>query len=336
VRTQLFQYDLPADRIAQYPSDRREDAKLLHLNRASGEIAVGATIVDLANDVREGDVWVVNNTRVRRARILARKASGGRVELLILSVEDTTARAMYRASKPLKSGQTLLTEGGEHEIRVTANEGGGIVQVDLGSDAEQRVEELGQVPLPPYIERSPEPSDANRYQTVYARHLGAVAAPTAGLHFTPDLMTQMEVRGARFAEVTLHVGPGTFRPIRCDDVTDHVLHSEEFAISDEAAELIASATRVVAVGTTCVRTLEAAARESGIVEPGSGETDLYITPGFDFRVVDALLTNFHLPGSSLLVLVAAFVGYEPTMAAYKKALESDFHMYSYGDAMLIS
>ncbi|MFT5434802.1 MAG: S-adenosylmethionine:tRNA ribosyltransferase-isomerase, partial [Myxococcota bacterium] len=244
--------------------------------------------------------------------------------------------AMYRASKPLKPGQLLVTDVGEETIEVVENPGGGIVHLKVPDDSEAFVTRAGQIPLPPYIDRAVEASDTDRYQTVYAAETGAVAAPTAGLHFTDDLMDAMRERGAVFATVTLHVGPGTFRPIRVENIEDHTLHTEHWTIDQSAADAINAAKRVVAVGTTSVRTLETAATGRGTVAAGSGDTGLYITPGYEYKVVEALLTNFHLPGSSLLVLVGAFCGVDAMMAAYQRALDEQFRFYSYGDAMFIS
>ena len=337
MRLSSFQYELPRERVAQYPADRREDARLLSLGRRTGAIDTSARISALPDLVREGDCWVINDTRVRPARLLTRKVgSGGRVELLVLSTRSTLAEVMVRSSRGVRAGLQLRCELADDLVTVVEVTGGGHAVVDLGADPESLLERAGRVPLPPYIERAPEAGDAERYQTIYARVPGAVAAPTAGLHFTPALMASMEARGATFARVTLHVGPGTFRPIRSADVRDHTLHAESYAVPEAAAERINAARRVVAVGTTSVRTLETVADDDGVVHAGSGETRLYIMPGRRFRVVDALLTNFHLPGSSLLVLVAAFCGLEPMHAAYRRALDDGFRFYSYGDAMFIS
>ncbi len=337
MRLTQFQYDLPPERIAQHPTDRREDARLLQLSRQNGAIDTSATIAALADHARPGDCWVVNDTRVRPARLLTRKPTGGRVELLVLSARGSLGEAMYRSSKPLKAGQVLHCDATDEPVTVTEALGGGLVSIDLGDDADALLGRAGKVPLPPYIAREPDARDHERYQTVYADTPGAVAAPTAGLHFSEPLMAAMTERGATFARITLHVGPGTFRPIRAEDIRDHELHAETYAVSSASAAKINAAERIVAVGTTCVRTLETIATDGPErVRPGAGETRIYITPGHTFRAVDALLTNFHLPGSSLLVLVAAFAGLDPTLAAYSAALAQDFRFYSYGDAMFIS
>lgn len=330
-----FQYDLPPERVALYPTERRVDARLMLLDRASGQTDTSQHISHLEERVQPGDVWVINDTRVRPARVLCHKATGGRVELLVLSARGAHAEAIYRSSKPLREGAELHPDAGGPPLVVARNLGEGRVALTLPGEVEVLLERVGQIPLPPYIDRAPEASDAQRYQTVYADQPGAVAAPTAGLHFTEALMRRMEARGARFARVTLHVGPGTFRPIRSEDVANHTLHEEHYRVGSEAAELINGAKRVVAVGTTSVRTLEHAGRD-GTVQPGEGATGLYIMPGYRFRIIDALLTNFHLPGSSLIVLVSALCGVEPVMAAYQRALAESFRFYSYGDAMFIS
>jgi len=331
-----FQYELPPERIAQFPPSERTDARLLELNRNTGTIQTAATVATLVNHVKPGDCWVINDTRVRPARVGTRKPTGGYVELLVLGGGGLEAEALYRASKPLKAQQHLQCEVGGDTVLVQENLGNGVVTLTLSRPLDEFLNRAGRVPLPPYIPREPTSADQERYQTVYANEPGAVAAPTAGLHFTPSLMKAMTEAGATFARVTLHVGPGTFRPIRTADIRDHEIHSEQYRVTEEAAERINNARRVVAVGTTAVRVLESVATQRGRVEAASGETDLYIQPGFDFRVVNALLTNFHLPESSLLVLVAAFCGLDNMHRAYQAALENDFRFYSYGDAMFLT
>ena len=336
VKLSEIMYDLPQDRIAKRPAPERAEAKLLPVGRRSGALGADQTARALIHAVRPGDCWVINDTRVRPARVYTRKPSGGKVELLVLSARGRDAEAMYRSAKPLKAGQTLVCNATGDVIRVMERLEAGHVRLDLGEDVDILLARAGEVPLPPYIDRVPDDADVARYQTVYADEPGAVAAPTAGLHLTADLMASMEARGATFARVTLHVGPGTFRPIRTEDIADHELHSEWYRVSEVAATQINSAKRVVAVGTTAVRTLESVATGRGTVSAGSGDTTLYITPGFDFQVTGALLTNFHLPGSSLLVLVAAFCGMDTVRSAYAHALANDYRFYSYGDAMFIA
>lgn len=331
---ELFQYDLPDEAIARFPTDKREDARLMHFDRASGRIKHHAAVSYLRKLVRPGDVWVINDTKVRPARLFTAKPTGGKVELLIVQATGHEAVAMYRASKPPKAGTTLICPN-RSELVVRANRGDGHLELTLPQNVDSLLELEGEIPLPPYLQRSAEPSDSDRYQTVYAREPGAVAAPTAGLHFTETLMEGMRDAGAEFAQITLHVGPGTFRPIRTEHIEDHTLHSERYEVTEKAAQIINNAQRVVAVGTTSVRTLESVSDDARQVHAGSGDTALYIRPGYRFKRVDAILTNFHLPGSSLLVLIGAFAGIVPTMRAYREAVESNYRFYSYGDAMFI-
>ncbi|MEC8024153.1 MAG: tRNA preQ1(34) S-adenosylmethionine ribosyltransferase-isomerase QueA [Myxococcota bacterium] len=331
---ELFQYDLPDTSIARFPADARDAARLMHIDRASGRLEHQQSVAYLKELVRPGDVWVINDTKVRPARLHTRKATGGRVELLVTQATGDEAVAMYRASKPPKAGTTLYCANGS-EIQIASNRGDGHLELVLPTDVDSLLHLEGEVPLPPYLQREAEDLDKERYQTVYAREPGAVAAPTAGLHVTSTLMQQMEDLGATFAQVTLHVGPGTFRPIRTEHIEDHTLHSETYEVTSSAAEVINQARRVVAVGTTSVRTLESVADDSRRVYPGRGETNLYIRPGYRFKRVDAMLTNFHLPGSSLLVLISAFAGIVPIMRAYRQAVETGYRFYSYGDAMFI-
>ncbi len=331
-----FQFELPPGAIARYPSERRDGARLMRLARNGGAIDSTGSVPALLDCVRPGDCWVINDTRVRAARLHVRKPTGAKIELLVTTARGEDAEAIYRASKPLKAHQELIAERSGDRILVAENLGGGCVALKLPEPIDVLLERAGEIPLPPYLGRAPEPSDLERYQTVYAEEPGAVAAPTAGLHFTRELMGDMTARGASFARVTLHVGPGTFRPIRSADIREHQLDSEQYRVSAQAAETINAARRVVAVGTTCVRVLESCCDPNGLIEPGCGDTALYVTPGYSFRRVDALMTNFHLPGSSLLVLVAAFCGLEATLAAYRRAVEEGFRFYSYGDVMFIS
>ncbi len=329
-------YDLPPERIAFHPAARRDDARLFELSAHQGTTRTDARVSQLVDRVRPGDVWVINDTRVRPARIMARKETGGRVELLVLRVEGTDAHVMLRSSKPLRAGQILTCEDTGESVSVRAVHGNGRATIHVGEDVDAFLQRNGTIPLPPYIDRPVEEADGVRYQTVFATHPGAVAAPTAGLHFTESLMETMQERGAQFARITLHVGPGTFQPIRTSVVEEHVLEPEQTIIPPETADLVASAQRVVAVGTTSVRCLEGAATGRRTVRTGKSATNLYITPGYSFQVVDALMTNFHLPQSSLLALVAAFAGLEIVMNAYQEAVDKGFRFYSYGDTMLIS
>ena len=356
-----FDYDLPPERIAQEPADPRDAARLLVDDAGTTR---HRTVADLADELRPGDLLVVNDTRVRPARLQARRATGGAVELLLVEPSPSADaagawRAMVRPAKRLRAGEELVVDGAGLVVRALERE----VDPARGADAtpfwrvelfdpdarEARVEELleraGRMPLPPYIERARDgdPRDATdreRYQTVYARHAGAVAAPTAGLHLTPELLERLAQRGVERAEVTLHVGLGTFLPVTASDPDEHVMHAERYELGVACADAIercrARGGRVVAVGTTSVRVLESCAGDAGRVTPGVGQTRLFVRPGFGFRCVDVLLTNFHLPRSTLLMLVAAFVGRERMLGLYAEAIERGYRFYSYGDAMLLS
>jgi len=336
VNIDQINYELPTEQIALHPTERRDNARLMEVDRRGGRITTGRHVSDLIERVQPGDVWVVNDTRVRPARLHTKKESGGHVELLVLSTQDAQAEVMFRSSKPLRTGQQLCCTAGPESVTVTAVHGRGRATIQCTEPVDSLLERNGEIPLPPYIQRTVEDSDKERYQTVYAAHIGAVAAPTAGLHFTPELMAAMEDRGAQFARITLHVGPGTFQPIRTPTVEGHTLEAEQTIISEETADRIANAQRVVAVGTTSVRCLEGAAQGRRRVRAGVANTNVFCTPGFEFQIVDALLTNFHLPKSSLIALVAAFAGLDLTMNAYRKAVDEGFRFYSYGDSMLLA
>lgn len=340
-----FQFDLPASAIAQVPAPSREDARLMVLPRAGGPVEHGA-MAELADRVRGDELLVFNDTRVVRARLHGHKDSGGRVELLALgpAPDGRTFTAMAKTSKPLRPGGLVVLAPGVG-LRVVAAHGAGRFTIALpegAADLWSFLDAHGELPLPPYIERpeGPLPSDAERYQTVFAAHPGAVAAPTAGLHFSEALIERLTARGCETAKVTLHVGPGTFLPVRSERVADHTMHAERYIIDADAADAIARARAegrpILAVGTTVVRALEASAeRHHGAVVAEAAETDIFIRPGRPLRVVDQLVTNFHLPGSTLLMLVAAFVGRERVLAAYQEAVASGYRFYSYGDGMWI-
>jgi len=322
-----FDYELPAELIAQHPARERRESRLLHL-RADGTIE-DLAFADLPRLVDGGDALVLNDTRVIKARLAGRKASGGRIELFVERiVAPCEALALIRASHPPAAGSVLLV-GGAVRVTVVSREQD-LYRVAFAEEVEGVLERFGAVPLPPYISHDPGEADAERYQTVYARTPGAVAAPTAGLHFDAALLAAIEARGARLARLTLHVGAGTFQPVRSDTVEAHRMHKERYRISPQVMESIRDR-RVLAVGTTSLRALESAAR-SGELE---GETDLFIYPGFEFRVVGRLLTNFHLPKSTLLMLVSAFAGKERVLEAYHHAIALRYRFFSYGDAMLI-
>ena len=348
MRTDDFDYDLPKELIAQEPPRRREDARLLVLGRESGAIAHRG-IEDLPDVLRAGDLLVVNDTRVIPARLFARRATGGAVEVFLLEPESDPPgawRALVRAGGSIREGEELKMDDGAGRIRLLRRlEAGAWVVAAVEGDLAAVMERAGRMPLPPYIRRERSdprgPLDRERYQTVFARSPGAVAAPTAGLHLTKDLLARLAERGIERASVTLHVGIGTFKPIETDDIEGHVMHEERYEVPAETADAIrrtrAAAGRVVAVGTTSVRTLESAAAGTpdGIPVAGPGTTSLFIAPGREFRVVDALLTNFHMPRSTLLVLVSAFAGRERVLAAYREAVERRYRFFSYGDAMFV-
>jgi S-adenosylmethionine:tRNA ribosyltransferase-isomerase len=339
-RRRDYAFDLPPAQIAQTPADRRDGARLLVVE--PGGALHDRQFPDVVGAIPEGAVVVVNDTRVIPARVHAHKDTGGGVELLFLDPEpgaENTWRCLARARRPLRRGQVLRTDAGDLVLASDrAEDGTVLVTTPPGMDTLAFLAIAGEVPLPPYIDRAPVAADAERYQTVYARAPGAVAAPTAGLHFTPELLDALRARGAAIATVTLHVGAGTFAPMRVDDLADHVMHVERYDVPAATASLIASGRPVVAIGTTVVRALESAARGSKRVPEGPGETRLFIHPGSNhaFQVVDHLITNFHLPESTLLMLVCAFAGIERTFAAYRHAVAAGYRFFSYGDAMLVS
>jgi len=344
-----YDYHLPQELIAQIPAPRRDHSRLLTLNRLDGSFS-HRRFFDLPRLLLPGDLLVVNNTRVVPARLFGHKESGGRVEVLVLEhppsgTDDRAERlCLLKASRRPRRGTILFLDGGVSG-EVTEIFGRGLVRIRFtgGRGVDRLIHEKGRLPLPPYIKRGNDPGlerlDRNRYQTVYAANRGAVAAPTAGLHFTRDLLCRLENRGVAVVSLTLHVGYDTFRPVKSRDIREHRLGHEHYAISLETAERIQTVRqaggRIIAVGTTSVRALEGAAAADGSVAPGEGKTDLLITPGFVFRIVDGLITNFHLPKSSLLFLVAAFAGLDLIKRAYEEAVQKRYRFYSYGDAMLI-
>jgi S-adenosylmethionine:tRNA ribosyltransferase-isomerase len=340
-----FDYQLPEELIAQHPVERRDAARMLILNRAT-QSWHDQQFAELPSFVRDGDVVVLNNTRVFPARLAGtREPSGGRVELFLINErEQHTWEALARPARRLQKGARVRFGGGRlrAEIVEALDDGRRLLRFDCDEPFERLLEELGQTPLPPYIKRDGESldDDRERYQTVYARERGAIAAPTAGLHFTPQVLEELRKRGARLAEVTLHVGYGTFEPVRASEITEHRVAPERSVITAETAEIInrarASGQRILAVGTTTNRALESAVSESGQVMAGARDATLTITPGYEFLVVDALLTNFHLPRSSLLMLVAALAGRDLALAAYRHAVAARYRFYSYGDCMLIT
>lgn len=337
-----FDYELPERLIAQSPLDRRDASRLMLLDRRRGEIE-STVFSRLPELLREGDLLVVNDTRVIRARTFGhREHTGGAVEIFFLRPTDDPSiwEAFVRPGRKLRPGESVILEGGHRvEIASTAPDGARYVRLPDGANGWELLASCGHLPLPSYIKR--EIDDPERYQTVWADEMKArsVAAPTAGLHFTRETLDRLDRAGVEIARVTLDVGAGTFRPVKTEDISLHVMHSERCAISPEAARAVNEAKRggrrVVAVGTTSVRTLESFAAPDGTVEPGSRDTDIFIRPGYRFKCVDALVTNFHLPKSTLIMLVAAFAGYELTMRAYREAVAGEWRLFSFGDAMFI-
>jgi len=332
-----FHYNLPTELIAQAPLSERSDSRLLCFGRQSGELD-DRLFKELPSMLKSGDLLVFNNTRVIPARLFGKKATGGQIEILLerlLNSQDCLAQV--RASKAPKPGGVLMLEDGS-ELQVIGREDNFYHLRAVKGDLMELLERLGHIPLPPYITREDTDRDRRRYQTVFAETPGAVAAPTAGLHFDQALLDQLDDKGIQSTTVTLHVGAGTFQPVRVDNIADHHMHAEWLEVSQAACDAVAAARarggRVVAVGTTAVRSLETAA-QGGQLEPYSGDSRIFIYPGYEFKVVDAMITNFHLPESTLLMLLSAFAGHEHTLAAYRHAVEQRYRFFSYGDAMLV-
>jgi len=343
MKTRDFFYELPDELIAQHPTKKRTDSRLLCLDRNKGTLQ-DRQFTDISELLNPNDVLVFNNTRVIPARLYGQKPTGGKVEILIERItSEHRALAHVRASKTPKIGTDIIltVPASDQAIRFTVedrHEGMFVLTTAPHCNITETLEKYGHMPLPPYIERNDDVQDRERYQTVYARQPGAVAAPTAGLHFDQNILDTISSKGVVSAYVTLHVGAGTFQPVRCENITDHSMHSEYLEIANETVTLCrrarAQGGRIIAVGTTAVRSLETACA-GGKIKPYSGETDIFIHPGYEFNCVDALLTNFHLPESTLLMLVCAFAGYETTMHAYRHAVEQSYRFFSYGDAMFI-
>jgi S-adenosylmethionine:tRNA ribosyltransferase-isomerase len=334
MRKEDFRYELPERLIAQQPSDERGASRLLIVDPY---ICRHLLFAQLPDQLRAGDLLVVNDTRVIKARLKGEKDSGGQAEILVERIEaEDLALCQVRVSKSLRPGRTLSVGG--HVLRVLGR-AGEFYRLQFPLPVLVLLEEYGSVPLPPYIRRAAEEVDEVRYQTIWSRRPGAVAAPTAGLHFTRSLLEDIRARGVGVESVTLHVGAGTFQPVRTSDLAEHKMHSERYVISGRCAARVAETAnqggRIVAVGTTVVRALESAARKPYRLEAGMGETTLFITPGFEFQIVDALITNFHLPESTLLMLVSAFGGYRRVRAAYQSAIENGYRFFSYGDAVFL-
>ena len=334
-----FYYDLPEELIAQTPLEKRDGSRLLHLDKESGEME-HRHFYDLPEYLRPGDCLVVNDTRVLPARLLGCRKTGGGVELVLLrDLGEGRWECLSRPGRKTKPGTELFFGDGELSATVEAVAEGGnrIVQFHYDGIFLEVLERLGKMPLPPYIKE--ELQDAERYQTVYSRELGSAAAPTAGLHFTPELLKQIEDMGVKICSVTLHVGLGTFRPVKEDEIEDHEMHSEFCVVTPETAETVNAVKkaggRVIAVGTTSCRTLESFTGEDGILMPGSRWTDIFIYPGYRFKCIDGLVTNFHLPESTLVMLVSALAGREHILKAYETAVQMRYRFFSFGDAMLI-
>lgn len=335
-----FDFELPEELIAQYPLKDRASSRLLHV--ADGLIE-DLTFTDIEDLLRPGDLLIANNTRVIKARLLGNKESGGALEALIERVTGVhTALSMIRASKSPKPGSKIFFKkevGEDSASAVVIGRQGEFFALEFERPVLDVLDEFGHVPLPPYIEHKDDEEDEGRYQTVYAKHPGAVAAPTAGLHFTEELLERLKAKGVEVEYVTLHVGAGTFQPVRVEKLSEHHMHSEWYSVSEETAAKVnkakAEGRRVVAVGTTSCRTLESAAEAVGRIAAGARDTNLFITPGYEFKIVDCLVTNFHLPKSTLVMLVSALVSREQILEAYKHAVQERYRFFSYGDACFI-
>ncbi len=340
-----FHFDLPDELIARYPQPERTASRLLQLDGNTGELVDG-TFTDVLSQVQPRDLVVFNNTRVIPARMFGRKESGGKLEVLVeRMLDDKSILAHVRCSKSPKPGSTIIVgDNDEYSAEMVARHDALFeLKFNAGKTVLEILEEIGHMPLPPYIDRPDEDADKERYQTVYNQKPGAVAAPTAGLHFDDVLLEQIKAKGAEFAYVTLHVGAGTFQPVKVDNIDDHHMHAEYVEVPQEVVDAINTTKqrggRIIAVGTTSVRSLESAAQDAlkkgTELKPFFGDTEIFIFPGYEYQLVDCLITNFHLPESTLIMLVSAFAGYENTMNAYKHAVENKYRFFSYGDSMFI-
>ena len=335
-----FYFDLPQELIAQDPLEDRSSSRLLVLDRKTGAVE-HHTFKEIMNYVRSGDCLVLNNTKVIPARLMGVKEdTGAAIEVLLLKRRDNDVwETLVKPGKKARPGAKIVFGDGclRAEVLDVEEEGNRLIRFDYEGIFEEVLDRLGEMPLPPYITHKLQ--DKNRYQTVYAKYEGSAAAPTAGLHFTEELLAQIEKMGVKIAYVTLHVGLGTFRPVKADNLSEHHMHSEHYEVTPETAELInrtkESGGRVICVGTTSCRTVESAADESGRVQPGCGDTEIFIYPGYRFKVLDCLITNFHLPESTLVMLVSALAGRENVLAAYREAVEERYRFFSFGDAMLV-
>lgn len=340
MKTSDFYYDLPQELIAQDPLEDRSSSRLLHLSMKDGSVE-HRHFTDILDYLKEGDCLVVNDTRVIPARLYGHKEeTGALIEILLLKrKENDIWECLVKPGKKARPGAKLVFGDGilKGEIIDVVEEGNRLIQFQYEGIFEEILDQLGEMPLPPYITHKLE--DKNRYQTVYAKNDGSAAAPTAGLHFTQELLQKVQEKGVKIAHVTLHVGLGTFRPVKVDDVENHHMHSEFYVVEEDQARMIndtkASGGRVIAVGTTSCRTLESATGEDSILKAGSGWTEIFIYPGYQFRMIDGLITNFHLPESTLIMLVSAFAGKEHVLRAYEEAVKEKYRFFSFGDAMLI-
>lgn len=344
MRVADFSFELPESLIAHYPQPQRSACRLLSLDGPTGQLTHG-TFTDLLDKLKPGDLLVFNNTRVIPARLYGRKASGGKIELLVeRMLDETRVLAHIRASKAPKPGAELLLGDDESVQATMVARHDALFEVKFNDERPvlDILNAIGHMPLPPYIERPDEEADRELYQTVYSQKPGAVAAPTAGLHFDEPLLAALREKGIEMAFVTLHVGAGTFQPVRVDSIEDHIMHSEYAEVPQDVVDAVLAAkargNNVVAVGTTSVRSLESAAQaaKNSLIEPFFGDTQIFIYPGYQWKVVDALVTNFHLPESTLIMLVSAFAGYQHTMRAYKEAVKAEYRFFSYGDSMFIT
>lgn len=334
---QDFHFDLPSELIAQYPLANRSDSRLLTYNRQTAGQYGHHQFKEIADFLNPGDLLVMNDSKVIPARLYGQKTTGGKVELLVERITgEYTFLAHIKASKALKAGGIIQLEQGEQLEVIDRHDD--LFVCKANRDVLELLHGVGHMPLPPYITRSDETMDEDRYQTVYAKYEGSVAAPTAGLHFDDAVLSSIRSRGVHIAHVTLHVGAGTFRPVRCDNIKEHKMHSEQFTISSELCEAVnaakAAGNRVIAVGTTALRSLESAAQD-GALAPCRRDTNIFIYPGYEFKICDGLMTNFHLPESTLLMLVSAFIGYQEAMSLYQEAIANGYRFFSYGDTSLL-
>ncbi|MDD3852815.1 MAG: tRNA preQ1(34) S-adenosylmethionine ribosyltransferase-isomerase QueA [Syntrophomonadaceae bacterium] len=340
-RLSTYRYELPQELIAKYPVEPRDECRLLVANRGTGELE-SRIFKDIGQYLQAGDTLVLNDTRVIPARLYGFKSTGGQVELLLLKKNETAWETLVKPGRRVKPGTMVHFPNSEVTAEVVDNlqlEGGRIIVFHNCNDEEDFINRMGRMPLPPYINREASQEDNFNYQTVYARQWGSVAAPTAGLHFTESLLLKLQQQGINIARILLHVGLGTFRPVSSEDIRQHTMHGEYYEVDEQTVDQLkqtrASGHRIIAVGTTVVRTLETIYNSNSGFLSGSGETCKYIYPGYEFGAIDGIITNFHLPGSSLLMLVAAFAGLELTSTAYNMAVQQHYRFFSYGDAMLI-